>query len=342
MLRRANGDRRPFVAWLVLLAAGFVVATAATAGLAQPLSGGTTSAGISAAPRATAIAPSGAPSASLTVTPNAVVVDNPIQLSAQVTGGTPPYTYTWSGLPPGCAPGNVSTSSCSPTQSGSYPVSVGVRDSAGSSSTSNIVTLTVYTPVSVSLTVSPTSVNTNQSVTIAASTSGGTGVYSYSYSGLPAPCTSSNLSSIQCAPRSPGSYTVSVTVRDSAGNSATSNSASFQVSANNGAGNPGGNGSGANNGGGGFNGSGFSNFFSSLGPIFALAILMGIVAFLLLAILAASALTIAILLARRLPPRVKRGAAAATVACPSCGSAAPAGSKFCPACGKPMVPAGAQ
>ncbi len=55
-------------------------------------------------------------------------------LSAVASGGLAPYVYTWSGLPPGCTtPSRPANNTCTPTQSGTYRVTVIVRDQNGAS-----------------------------------------------------------------------------------------------------------------------------------------------------------------------------------------------------------------
>ena len=68
---------------------------------------------------------------SLAADPASVPVRNVTYLETQVQGGTPPYTYVWSGLPAGCAPLAVENLSCSPTEGGTYTIHVGVTDALG-------------------------------------------------------------------------------------------------------------------------------------------------------------------------------------------------------------------
>ncbi|MFI5414725.1 MAG: hypothetical protein ACHQ16_03545, partial [Candidatus Lutacidiplasmatales archaeon] len=49
--------------------------------------------------------------------------------SASGTGGSGGSTYLWSSLPPGCASSNGPADQCTPTASGTYNVTVSVRDS---------------------------------------------------------------------------------------------------------------------------------------------------------------------------------------------------------------------
>ncbi|HYA10259.1 MAG TPA: putative Ig domain-containing protein, partial [Thermoplasmata archaeon] len=172
--------------------------------------------------------------ASLTVTPTAK--PNPVDLgqtttvSAGATGGSGTYTsYVWSGTAPsGCSlPAGTTTSSfpCSPTSPGSYVLSVTVRDSTGNA-VSNSVTLKVDPALVVSPSARPDPADVGQATTISAGASGGSGTYlSYAWSGaVPSGCTlptGTGTRSFSCTPGSTGTFPITVTVKDSTGNSVT-------------------------------------------------------------------------------------------------------------------------
>jgi outer membrane protein assembly factor BamB/PKD repeat protein len=63
-------------------------------------------------------------------------------LNVSISGGTPDFTYSYSELPLGCPPANVSSLSCIPAVPGDYVVTVSVLDSAGVT-VSQTVTLSV-------------------------------------------------------------------------------------------------------------------------------------------------------------------------------------------------------
>ena len=50
-------------------------------------------------------------------------------ISGNATGGLPPYTYNFTGLPPGCVSQGTDRIGCLPTESGNYTISFTVRDS---------------------------------------------------------------------------------------------------------------------------------------------------------------------------------------------------------------------
>ncbi len=59
-----------------------------------------------------------------------IPVGGNLTIVAPVSGGAGGDSFSWSGLPPGCA-GLTATIQCSPTTSGTFPISVSVKDSDG-------------------------------------------------------------------------------------------------------------------------------------------------------------------------------------------------------------------
>jgi len=66
-----------------------------------------------------------------------------VTLLAQTVGGSGGFSYTWLGLPPGCISQNLSQLACTPSEAGTYRVSVKVVDSNGVAGTSPPFTLKV-------------------------------------------------------------------------------------------------------------------------------------------------------------------------------------------------------
>jgi prepilin-type N-terminal cleavage/methylation domain-containing protein len=141
--------------------------------------------------------------------PTSATVGNAVQYTAQITGGTSPYTYSWD---------NGSTESSATytwSSAGTYTVTITVKDSLGQSA-SNSLTVTVQNavqPLSVSIS-GPTSVNVGNAASYTAQVTGGTSPYTYSWDN------GSTGSSATYTWSSTGTYTVSVTVRDAAGQNA--------------------------------------------------------------------------------------------------------------------------
>lgn len=161
--------------------------------------------------------------ASLTANPASVTLGNSTTLSTSASGGTGPYSFVYTGLPPGCA-GTSQSFSCTPTSAGTYKVSVTVTDSASHSTTASTnvtVTPAIVGPTITSFAATPNPVTLGSSVNIAVTASGGTPPLSYAYTGLPAGCSTTNASSFTCTPTATGAYSITVVVTDAVAKTAT-------------------------------------------------------------------------------------------------------------------------
>ncbi len=134
------------------------------------------------------------------------------QLSA--SGGTGPYTFSGTGLPDGLALSTSGAITGTPTTAGPFSLTVTATDSKGilgsnsfaiTVAPADVKILTVQLPDGV--------VDAGYSVTLSAS--GGVPPYSWTVTGLPDGVTA-NGPVISGTPRTPGSFTVTVTVKDSA------------------------------------------------------------------------------------------------------------------------------
>ncbi len=152
-----------------------------------------------------------------TASPASIFLGNTSYLNVTATGGYPPYTYAYTSLPPGCLTTSVPSLACTPTIAGTYFVGVNVSDSHGNFALGS-VTLTVNTPLVISsFLASPATVSLGQMTYVYSTISSGTAPYTYAYSGLPAGCTSANVSSFYCNPTAVGNYTLRLNVTDAAG-----------------------------------------------------------------------------------------------------------------------------
>ena len=164
---------------------------------------------------------------SFSASPAAVNVSQSTVFTVVALGGTPPLSYTYTGLPSGCTSQDTGSLACTPTQAGNYTVTAKVSDSAGHSAIPKSTTLTVIqpsggsAPVIASFTISPSPVPLGSRITVTVSATGGTGTLSYAYVGLPTGCLSTDVTSFTCTPTSVGNYTVTVYVNDSAKHSVT-------------------------------------------------------------------------------------------------------------------------
>jgi hypothetical protein len=163
--------------------------------------------------------------------PDPVDVGEGLTLTAIAHGGAGVYTYTWSGLPAGCAPTNSSVVTCQPTTPGLSEPVLTVLDSLGDESASPAVALVVSPPLDVHVAASAAGADVGGSLSFSASVSGGTPPYACVWTlpgGFPTvgSCTapqSSNLSSS-------GSVNASVSVTDATGAVANATSATVRVS----------------------------------------------------------------------------------------------------------------
>ncbi len=157
-----------------------------------------------------------------TASPTRLDIGQTVTFVVSAMGGTGTLSYSYSGLPPGCATTDTTTISCAPTSTGAYSTSVHVTDSNGFTVTSNPLSVTVNPdPVVNSFTTSPAIIDLSQEATFTVSASQGTGMLSYSYAGLPPGCSTSNAPILTCTPSTGGSYTITTTVVDEAGKTAT-------------------------------------------------------------------------------------------------------------------------
>ena len=138
-------------------------------------------------------------------------VGQSVTLTTQWTGGTAPFAYNYSGLPGGCATSNSPTLACAPTSTGPYSVQVAVEDADGAIATAAVMLEVFPAPRIYSLGASPAVIDLGQSVTFELNASV---VAPVVYSGLPASCTTANVTALPCTPDAAGTYTVHVLITD--------------------------------------------------------------------------------------------------------------------------------
>lgn len=137
-----------------------------------------------------------------------------VSASSSVTFGVGSITYSYSGLPAGMVSQNSSTISGTPTESGTFTITLTVSDAAGETTDAS-VKLTVSPPLSASIAASSTTPDAGQVVQFSASIAGGTSPYSVQWSFGDG--TGANGNPVSHVFSASGNYTVSATVTDSLG-----------------------------------------------------------------------------------------------------------------------------
>jgi PKD repeat protein len=157
-----------------------------------------------------------------TASPGSITLGGSSFLNVTASGGTGPLGYSYAGLPGGCTTANVTSLKCNPTATGNFTVRVFVNDSVGHSAneTTSLTVRSVSIPIISAFTASHNPILVAQTTYLNVTASGGTGVLGYAYTGLPAGCTTGNVTSLKCTPTTTGSFTVRGFVNDSASHSA--------------------------------------------------------------------------------------------------------------------------
>src|SRR5437867_15688 len=143
-------------------------------------------------------------------------------LLVSASGGYGALSYSFSGLPPGCATVDATVLSCTPSATGNFSVIVTVADLNGFSVAAEPVSLVVNPDPVATIVAAPSETDVGLKIAFAITASQGTGLFSYSYQGLPPGCSSSNTPSLSCTPSSSGPYIIEVSATDEAGSIATS------------------------------------------------------------------------------------------------------------------------
>lgn len=166
-------------------------------------------------------------SATCTVNKTSVNIGESVTYTANATGGTGGYNYSWSGV----VTGSGSTKSTSFNTTGSKNASVTVTDSSGTTKTANcpvVVVGQVTSDFSIICEVNSTSVRTGERVTYSVDINGGRSPYEYRWRG-DIEGENSNASRIRVRYDDSGRYNVRVTVTDRDGNRASDDCPSVRV-----------------------------------------------------------------------------------------------------------------
>jgi hypothetical protein len=154
----------------------------------------------------------------LRTTPSVMDLGTNLSLVMSVSGGFPPYSYYYSGLPAGCQTANQLSINCIPAVMGHFAV-VGIANDSHGAAARAQAEVAVYSDLEIQgFAKSFSAIDVGTSLELTVTTSGGAPPLTYSYAGLPANCVSVDNSSIDCPPgAAPGNYTATATVRDATG-----------------------------------------------------------------------------------------------------------------------------
>lgn len=155
-----------------------------------------------------------------TASPPVVDLGQPIRLAANATGGTPPVSFSYGDLPPGCSTVNAPILTCVPAASGRWSPELTINDSDGYRAVRTTSLVVNPDPVVTSFNATPEALDLGQSTTISIGVMGGTGAYGIEFSGLPSGCAAVNVTDFSCSPATAGNFSLEVTVTDEVGGSA--------------------------------------------------------------------------------------------------------------------------
>lgn len=145
--------------------------------------------------------------------------------SFNVSGGYPPYYYSWMGLPQGCTENLTPRVTCTPVAAGTYYISGVVEDSAFVSASSPYIELNVTIPQlgAPLISISHYHADVGELVSFSSTLSSpGSGGLLYNWTGLPGGCNVSYAPSFSCTPSVSGVFPVTLNVTDSIGTSSNS------------------------------------------------------------------------------------------------------------------------
>jgi hypothetical protein len=153
------------------------------------------------------------------IAPSVILLGEITVLTVNWSGGSPPLSVSYIGLPAGCSAETVGMFECQPTESGEFTITATVADHRGVM-VSAVAELEVESPSSqpplnlTGFTIQPSAITLGNSTVVSTVTTGGLGLLTFAYAGLPPGCPSSHASAFFCTPTVSGEFTVTVSVTD--------------------------------------------------------------------------------------------------------------------------------
>lgn len=153
--------------------------------------------------------------------PSATDLGRPTTVVVNESGGVAPFTYSFQGLPAGCAAADVARLPCVPAATGTFSIAAVVTDALGVEARSTI-SLLVNPPLSIrSFASSVSAPIAGEPFGLALAIAGGTGPWGASFTGLGSSCRpAGGPLELNCTFPSAGSYPVTANVTDAVGASA--------------------------------------------------------------------------------------------------------------------------
>jgi YVTN family beta-propeller protein len=126
-------------------------------------------------------------------------------------------SYSYSGLPSGCAGANSSTLRCTPNVTGNFTIHVSVEGGLGSRANDSLNLSVFSDPFLASFRASLDALDAGQTTILTSQPRGGSPPFALEYTGLPTGCVSMNSTNLSCRPSGSGNFTVILSATDAVG-----------------------------------------------------------------------------------------------------------------------------
>ncbi|MCI4333503.1 MAG: YncE family protein [Thermoplasmata archaeon] len=149
--------------------------------------------------------------------PTALDVGQALILNVTTSGGIPPFTYNYLGLPPGCVNQDYPEVSCAPASTGVFLPTVIVNDSVGGRAETSTRVVVSPVPQILAFAATPSTIYPNSSFALSVITTGGASPLGFAFQGLPAGCPTVDAPTLTCRVTEAEFFVVIASVSDSTG-----------------------------------------------------------------------------------------------------------------------------